>query len=288
MKNKIVAHPMFDGRKLVIATMHKKENVISPIVTKQLGAKCITIPALDTDRFGTFSGEIARKSGPMQTVRMKAFAALKLCDATLVIASEGSFGNHPESIFLPINEELIILIDVENQLEIIGRHLTIETNHNKRAIKTLEDLEEFREEIGYPEHGLILKIENLETNVIDICKDFKNPRELEEITRIALANNSIIHAETDMRAMNNPTRMKAIEKAVHNLIQNCNSACPNCNSPGFSIQEPIPGLPCELCRFPTKSTKAYQYHCQKCDFTEERLKEGPQFQYATFCDRCNP
>ena len=39
--------------------------------------------------------------------------------------------------------------------------------------------------------------------------------------------------ETDMRAFKNPTRMEAIEKATENLIENIQSECPKCQSPGF-------------------------------------------------------
>ncbi|ACC81642.1 conserved hypothetical protein [Nostoc punctiforme PCC 73102] len=54
-----------------------------------------------------------------------------------------------------------------------------------------------------------------------------------------------------MRAMYNPTRMKNIAKATHNLLNKISSCCPKCNIPGFEITEIIQGLPGEFCHIPT-------------------------------------
>ena len=46
---------MFEGRKIVIATKHKKEQVIVPIVKNELGLNVFVSQDLDTDIFGTFT-----------------------------------------------------------------------------------------------------------------------------------------------------------------------------------------------------------------------------------------
>jgi hypothetical protein len=287
MKDTFDGHQLFDGRTILIATMHKKEQVIAPLLETELGVKCVTNSQLNTDQFGTFSGEIARENSPLETVRKKALAALDLYNETIVIASEGSFGSHPSSPFIPANEEFVILIDAIHQLEIIGRHFTVKTNFSRRDIKGLKNLEDFKNDIGYPEHGIILKIKD-KNNKSVIYKDFKISKELDAEVSMALAKGLAIAAETDMRAMNNPTRMLAIEQAVHDLIKNIKSLCPDCKAPGFAIHKVIAGLPCELCYLPTKSAKAYIYNCQKCEYSEERLKEDKHFEDPTYCDFCNP
>ncbi len=75
---------MFKGRTLLIATKHRKEQVISPILEEALGVKCIVSENIDTDVLGTFTGEVERTNSPLETARMK-------CE----LASEGSFGSHP-------------------------------------------------------------------------------------------------------------------------------------------------------------------------------------------------
>jgi len=73
-----------------------------------------------------------------------------------------------------------------------------------------------------------------------------------------------------MRAMYNPTRMKVIESAAIKLANKITSCCPNCNTPGFGVTDAKRGLPCEWCRFPTRSTLSHIYICQKCSYVKEK------------------
>ena len=109
---------MFQGRKLLIATKHKKEKVISPIIESELGVISEINTLFDTDSLGTFSGEIDRKDDVITTLKKKCLQAMDLHNVDLAIASEGSFGAHPSVFFLPGNEEFLILIDLKNNLEI--------------------------------------------------------------------------------------------------------------------------------------------------------------------------
>jgi hypothetical protein len=278
---------IFEKRKAVIATMHGKESVIAPFFEDNLNIEVVVPEGFNTDQFGTFSGEVKRIKNPLETVREKALSALKLYGETLAIASEGSFGPHPESPFITGNEELVILVDTENNFEIIGRHFTEKTNFSHQKIDTITALKDFSERIGFPEHCIILK--TIDYNKQErIYKDFKDFTILQNQVLQLLEEGLKITAETDMRAMNNPTRMEAIKQASQNLLANINSLCPKCNAPGFSIIEAIHGLRCQLCNLPTKGVKGYVYSCQKCNFSTEREKEGASFQDPTFCDYCNP
>ena len=278
---------IFKGRTLVIATMHKKEKIISPFLVRELGVHCKNVPNLNTDSFGTFTGEVERKDNPMATVKAKALAALEKTNESLVVASEGSFGPHPSCFFISANQEIVVFIDTENNIEIRGEHLTSETNFNHQEIKNLNDIKEFEDRIGFPEHGIILRTKDAE-NKNEIWKDFYSQEALRSKVRELLANKSVVTAETDMRAMNNPTRMKAIEFAVIDLVKNIKSLCPKCNVPGFSISKAIRGLPCSLCNLPTKSVKGYIYHCNKCEHSCKRTKKNVVQEDPMYCDFCNP
>lgn len=287
MTEKLGGYDLFKGRTLIVASMHKKEAVIAPILERELGVSCKIIPNLNTDDFGTFSGEIERKDTPMATVKAKALAALEQATETLVLASEGSFGSHPASPFISANEEMVILLDTKNNLEIRGWHLTTTTNYNHQEIKNISELIEFTERIGFPDHNVIIKANN-QTGKIKVCKNFESQEELKSTAINLLKGNKSISIETDMRAMNNPTRMKAIENAVIDLVKNINSLCPCCNAPGFSAFEVIRGLKCSLCNLPTKSVKGYIYKCKKCDYFCERTKENVIEEDPMYCDFCNP
>ncbi|MDX1427852.1 MAG: DUF6671 family protein [Salegentibacter mishustinae] len=287
MTKKYDGYNMFKGRTLVIATMHKKEQVISPILEKQLGVYCKTATNLNTDNFGTFTGEVNREDTAMATVKAKAMAALNETEETLVVASEGSFGAHPSCFFMSANEEIVILIDTKNNIEIKGWYLTSETNFSQREIRSINDLKEFEENVGFPNHGIIIKAKNGK-NEEEILKEFQSSELLRFKVRELLKMNIPIIAETDMRAMKNPTRMKAIECATIDLVKNVKSVCSQCYAPGFSVVEVIRGLRCSLCNFPTKSVKAYIYKCQKCDYSCEKPKENVIWEDPMYCDFCNP
>ena len=81
----------FRGRTLLIATMHGKEEVIAPLLERELGVRCVTPRGYDTDRFGSFSGEVKRPDTALNTARAKALGALAQEGGTLAVASEGSF-----------------------------------------------------------------------------------------------------------------------------------------------------------------------------------------------------
>jgi hypothetical protein len=46
---------IFRNRRLIIATKHKKEAVVAPLLQEKLGVRCFVDDEFDTDAFGTFS-----------------------------------------------------------------------------------------------------------------------------------------------------------------------------------------------------------------------------------------
>ena len=134
---------MFEGRTLVIATMHKKEQILAPILETGLGVKCILPEHFNSDQWGTFSGEIERSLDPVATAREKCLRAMELSGCDLGIASEGSFGPHPNLFFIHADDEFLLLIDSKNNIEIISRELSTKTNFNAKTIHTEKELLDF-------------------------------------------------------------------------------------------------------------------------------------------------
>ena len=278
---------MFEGRNLLIATKHKKETVIAPLFEKEFGIHCFISTVFDTDTLGTFSGEIARKEDALTTLRTKAILAAKANNCDLVIASEGSFGSHPTVFFAHANEELIMLKDFKNDIEIIVRELSIETNFNGQIINNQSELLEFANKVSFPSHAIILKPS--EKNYSKISKGIVSKEALLEDYHKIQKEFGTVYAETDMRALFNPTRIKVIEKATQKLVEKIKSLCPDCETPGFDIIDAKPGLPCENCNLPTRSTLSYLYECKKCKYQYEKMfPRGTQFEDPTYCDNCNP
>lgn len=122
----IDVNPMetFAGRALCIATMHGKERVIAPVLEARLGVRCVLPPAgFDSDRFGTFSGDVPRRGTAREIARSKAEAGMDATGLDLAVASEGSFGPHPEAFLVQVGAELVLLVDRRHGIEIAGEHV---------------------------------------------------------------------------------------------------------------------------------------------------------------------
>lgn len=278
---------MFKGRKLLIATKHGKEKVLAPLLESSLGVTCIVPGDFDTDVFGTFTGEHERIFDPVATARMKCVMAMNKYGVDLVIASEGSFAPHPSIFFINADEEILMLRDKVNDLEICIKELNTATNFNGEDVYTFEQLKEFAAKVNFPSHALILRADR--THVKNIHKGIKDWTTLKDLFYDTLETHGKVYIETDMRAMNNPTRMKVIEKAAHKLIQRILSECPQCNTPGYGIVDVVKGLPCSQCHMPTQGIKAYKYACAKCGHSEINSEAvTSKMQDPMYCDFCNP
>ena len=278
---------MFKGRKLLIATKHHKEQVIAPIFENELGVLCFVTDKFDTDTLGTFSGEIDRKEDALTTLRNKCLLAMKANDCDLAIASEGSFGMHPSIFIAPADDEMMLFLDTKNNVEVIAREVSTNTNFNASKITNVVELMAFAEKVNFPSHGLILKPS--QNNFNPIYKGITDIDDLLKKFHLLLEEFGSVYVETDMRANFNPTRMKLIEKVAMKLVESIQNKCPSCNFPGFSITKVNAGLPCEWCNSPTQSTLSYVYECKKCQHQKEvlhphnKIKEDPMY-----CDYCNP
>jgi hypothetical protein len=277
----------FEGRHLLIASMHQKEQVLQPLMEASLKVTVSVANGLNTDLLGTFSGEVARIADPLTTARKKCELAMDLNGCDLVLASEGSFGAHPAAFFLPANEEWLLLLDRKNGLEIHARHLSLETNFSGQEFHNLEELDAFASKVGFPSHGLMLR--RSKDDLEGLLKGITDPEQLRTAAILLLETQGYGFVETDMRALFNPSRMQVIEETAQLLVQKLNSICPSCQLPGFTVTAAEPGLPCSLCGTPSSAALAHLMvcnHCQhqeKVDFPHGKKTEDPQY-----CQVCNP
>lgn len=270
----------------MIATKHSKEDVIAPVLEKALHVKCMVPKGLDTDQFGTFTGEINRTGSPVDTARKKCMLAMELSGCDIAVASEGSFGPHPSFFFIPANDEVMLFIDRKNGIEIVERELSTDTNFCGREVTTIPELKEFARLAKFPTHGLIIR--KSEHEYSDITKGISSWGKLLSCFDVLFKKYGCAYVQTDMRAMFNPTRMNVIERVALRLARRITSQCPECNYPGFGIVEALPGLPCSFCGTPTKSTIVHLYRCQKCGFTREEKYPGHVFtEEPRYCDVWN-
>ncbi len=286
-----LVNSLFINRVAVLATMHHKENVIAPLLQKQLGLEVVVPANFNTDQFGTFTREIKRPDTQIVTAKLKAKKAMEMTGETIGIASEGSFVPHPNFPYIYANREIVLLLDQQNDLQIIGEVFSTETNFNHLVINSFEAAQKFADKVGFPDHGLVIWLESSNGQDPEIIKGITTQEQLYESVNFALNNSphGKLHIETDMRALYNPTRMNNIAKATQDLVEKIYSCCPQCSTPGFSITDRIQGLPCESCGQPTSLTMGVIYQCQNCNFIEQKLyPDGKFFADPGLCPYCNP
>ena len=277
----------FKNRTLLIATNHQKEKVLAPIFEKYLYVKCITSNQIKTDLFGTFSGEIDRIHSSEDTLKEKSQYAFEKTKLDLVLTSEGSFGSHPFIPFASLNEEWLLFKDYKNNIEIKEKLYTQNTNFSNANVSNTKDIVSFAKQIGFPDHALIFR--DSISNSKKIIKGINNLFDLKRYYNEFKKEYGTFSAETDMRAMYNPTRMQEIYKLGLKLLNKIVSLCPKCNFPGFGITEVLFGLPCEACLMPSKSILSTIFKCESCRFEiEQKYPKGKMFEDPMYCEYCNP
>lgn len=279
----------FSGQTGALATMHRKEQVMAPLLQQELGVHILVPQNFNTDEFGTFTRDIERTGDQLSAARLKAEKAMALTGLKLAFASEGSFGCHPLIPSLAYNRELVILLDRRYHLEIVGQATSTATNYSQTQVTNVAAAQAFAEQVGFPTHGLVVMADPQPTAKTVIFKGITTSEQLVEAVTWTLRRFGQAHLETDMRAMHNPTRMKVIAQATQDLIRKTQQRCLNCGYPGFDGVERQPGLPCSGCGLPTDLTLAVLYCCKQCGWQQTvRFPEGQETADPAQCAYCNP
>lgn len=278
---------LFNNRHAALGTKHKKEQVIAPLFLKELNVIVEVPKNLDTDNFGTFTKDIKRLSSQKETALLKAKAAMELLNLDIGIASEGSFGPHPAVPFAITNTEVVVFVDKKLKLEIYGGHIEVVSYAQNCTARKINEVLSFAKNIDFPNHGIVIKLN--EDNYSNMTKGIDNMNDLVEISNSYLKKYKSIWLETDFRAHVNLSRMKSIELASKDLIENINRLCPKCQTPGFHKIGQKPGLPCESCGRPTNVPMYDTYKCSTCNHAVDIIfPSQKKSTNAGNCDYCNP
>jgi hypothetical protein len=281
---------LFDGRTLLLASMHGKEQAIAPVLEEAFHIKVEVAQGINTDTLGTFSGERERKSGPLQTMQGKIeMARAKYADADLFLASEGSFFPHPHIPFATLNSEELLLVDTKLNLEIHASHHSLDVFAKKEIVNCEGALEELLPQFSFPQYGIIMSCNSYDG--LQVEKQLQSKADIIQAFHHLLAKSidKQVTLQTDLRAHKNPKRMEKIGLAAEELVRLMRSACPACSLPGFAMKDEKRGLPCSWCGLPTHLVKAYGYRCEQCFY--EEWKPAPNAEAGAnpqYCNYCNP
>lgn len=277
---------LYTGQSVAFLTQHGKESLVKPMLEPVLGCTIVRTEGFDTDQLGTFSGEINRPGGQLQTARQKARIGMDLSGYPIGMASEGAFVPDPYGGLMPWNIEVLIWLDDQHQLEVVGMAQGPARSHH-RALRSLPELEKFALEAGFPEHHLILRPQN--ESDLRVRKGIGDWQALKKAFAACQqeSDNTLVYAENDLRAFSNPTRQTMIQQATADLLKKLQSRCPQCTMPGFAVTSHSAGLPCRLCGQATRLARSYTWRCTVCDHSLEQSVEATHAEPAR-CDVCNP
>lgn len=284
-----VRHPYAD-KNAVLATMHRKEEVIVPPFWSIHGLAISTVPGLDTDQLGTFSGEIPRNGTMLDVAVRKARLGMRAAAAPLGLASEGTFGPHPAVPFFPAGMELMVFVDDERGIVVSESLIAEKTNFDYLVVAVGEEPTAFLRRIGFPSHALMVR-PNQGDGATGFAKGVATPTHLTNAiaSAAALSADGRARLETDMRAHLNPTRMQSLALLAERLARRLAQQCPICDTPGFGRTGTRTGLRCADCDTPTGMVAAEVFSCPACDHREEQARaDGMQMAPAQCCPACNP
>lgn len=282
----------YSGATIVFATKHKKDELVKDLFKKSLDIN-IVLSEIDTDQFGTFSGEIEREFSPLDTAIAKAKAAVEESGLTLGLASEGTIGNDPLIPLMISDIEVMVLFDKTRDLVISESYRSFDICALTKVVGTTgdlrADLQGYLEAISFPQQRLIAKPNNSN----DKKSVIKGIDSLEMLTSAInnLADLSLdekVLLEPDFRAHHSPSRQQNIRRVSELLINRIQKFCIKCGSPGFGKLSFVRGLNCKECgTLNPDAIKSELLGCVSCDYLEPGKTIKDSLEPAN-CINCNP
>lgn len=272
----------------VLATMHGKEVALRPAFHR-IGVNLVLPDLIDTDQFGSFSGEIPRHGSVTDAARAKLDAACDRTGHAVGVASEGAYGPHPGVPFLATGHELLLWHDRATNHTVYETLVDYEPVYRQLDVTAETPLEPFLTQIGFPDYAVI--VAPRDGDLIHMTKGVQEFAALTAAVRHAVAHSphGLAIVQTDMRAHMNPRRMRIIGDLGHRLVDRLSVACQSCGAPGFGIIEHVPGLPCEVCGTHTTAVAKQRHGCTLCGASELRSRaDGITHADPGQCPRCNP
>ena len=274
-------------KKIALPTLHGKGAQIIPAF-KELHPFEIVEVAIDTDSFGTFSGERERVTSPLETAIAKASLAIDRTGWDGAIASEGSIGMDPNIPFVLSDREIMVFVDASKELIVHESYRSFDIVTARIEYRPGDDLDPFLTKADFPRHRLIVKTDR--DGSLFAIKGIEDLDQLQNAIAQVLAesDHDFVIIESDLRAHCSPSRQLNIAKTAQRLAERLARHCPSCNTFGWGRVDLLFGVECIECgHFDERIARREIDGCIRCSYREEgsTLKEAIE---ASECERCNP
>lgn len=280
-------HP-YRGVEVAFATKHQKAELVADAFRKALNIS-VTTADVDTDSFGTFAGEIERKSSPLDTAIAKAKAGAVASGSNFGLASEGSIGNDSFIPFAISDIEILVFVDLQRELIIHESYKSFDIAAHTALIREVSEISKEIGKLDPPKHKVIAKVKSQSGTVLAI----KGLSDLYELTSafeelLPQAIDNVVTFESDFRAHCSPSRQANIKEVASRLLKRMGNLCPGCNAPGFGALTFERGLICNSCGvLNDKDLKNEILNCVVCDYSTSGQVIAFELNPAN-CHFCNP
>jgi hypothetical protein len=276
------ANAAYAGAIVAFATMHGKELLAHQAFRDTLGAEVVAVAGLDTDQFGTFTGDIARTLTPADTARAKARLGMKLAHTAFGLASEGSFSS-PMGLLVD-HHEVLVFVDDNRGLELVETLFSTSPVPSAMTVTSVDAAIRWASAAHFPQQVLVIRAG---AHGDTIVKGIDTHDELHSRLKDVFEANVRVVIEPDYRAHRCPSRAGVITALAERMALRLATECEQCHTPGFGQVDLERGLPCEACGEPTHIVAAQIMGCGRCSFTR-RVPRAEFFADARWCDGCNP
>ena len=272
----------YRGTTIAVGTRHGKQHQFQPAFREVLGAALHTPPDLDTDQFGTFSGDLPRSGTAIDAARAKTRLAMAVSALPYGLASEASYG--PLTGGWAGHEELLLFCDERWGIEVLEGHRTLAVPGTAQQVR---DHSEVRAALldGLPDQALIVRPGQGDG---PISKGVEDAATLRAAVSAAVSHSpdGVALIEPDLRAHHNPSRRLVLARLAGTLARRLATECPACTAPGFGRLDVEPGLPCRVCATPTPLPRNEIHGCAACAHRISRPVRDVADPAA--CPLCNP
>jgi hypothetical protein len=274
------------SKTVALATKHGKLSQIAPWI-EALDGWTVELAEIDTDQFGTFSGEVAREKSPRDTAIAKAKAAAELLGSDYGLASEGTIGAHPAYPWINSDHEILALVRRTDDFVLTETFLSPDIQAHSEVVDENTDLGAVAAKLDLPTHAAIIVAVVHDDTVLH--KGVHDPNDFKQKIAEALSSgNKKLRVENDFRAMHSPSRQANISKCAELLSKRIETHCVACGEIGFGKVGYEYGLPCSDCDQVVQSVANAERHaCVSCEHSELRTL-GKTTVDQSRCDFCNP
>ncbi|MBE5438391.1 MULTISPECIES: DUF6671 family protein [Mycobacteriaceae] len=272
---------------MAVGTRHGKERQLAPAFDEILGARLVVPADLDTDQYGTFSGEVARTGSAVEVARAKARLGMRAAGVSRGLASEASYGPSPGLVGCSLHEEILLFVDDVDGFEVLEGHRAATPLTRSYRVRSIGELPAAVVD-GVAEQALIV----LPYTAGSRGKIIKGITQAEVLRTAIVAaaqasDDGAAVVEPDLRAHHNPGRQQVLSQLAYRLARRLATSCPSCRSPGYGRVDVVLGLPCRECSSPTTLPLHETHACAVCPHHSTVKLAQPGADPGT-CPRCNP